>query len=357
MERLLAQTMSAEQSDVAPPTPECLDAERLAAWSDGALSAIEGFDVEQHLSTCTRCQTMLAAYVRITGAEPEAAVVLPFLRRPAVRWIVPIIAAAAAGVIWFVLPRSWSEPVPATQMARVEQQTPGPIAESTPRVSTPSGVADNTTKERDVAATGELRGQPDSAVASKAAGGPVSPTPAAASVESPREVTVTAEVTPVQAASSSRTTALAPPALAARPAMGVVEIVPRSMGVPTAARAQADAASAVQESTVRTRWQIRPNGTVVRILGDAGTPELVTLSAPTPVTAGDAASPFECWLIGAASAMWRSTDGLHFERVTSPVDADLRTIIATSARQATVTTTDGRRFVTTDAGLTWRSLP
>lgn len=389
MERLLEQTMRAE---LGPPTAECLDAERLAAWSDGALSAIEGFDVEQHLSTCERCQAMLAAFVRVTGEAPEAAVVLPFWRRPATRWIAPVAAAAAAaGVIWFVMPRSATGPVPTTQMARVEQQPQGPAAESTSGPGAASNATDSTTKARERAATGAAREQPSAPAARRPADGtaatdvtmrgradersqnmaPPEPTsataaskaapaassssmPAVGPVESSQHVTVTAEVTPVQTA-SSRVTAAPPMTLAARPAGGVIEINPRSM---TTARAQADAAAGVvRETPARTRWQIRPDGTVVRIVGDAGTPEPVTLSPPARVIAGDAASPSECWLIGPAGTVWLSTDGLHFDRVTPPASAELRTIVATSGRQATVATNDGRRFVTTDAGATWRALP
>lgn len=380
MERLLEQTIRAERSGMTAPTADCLDAERLAAWSDGALSAIDGFDVEEHLSTCPRCQAMLAAYVRISGAAPEAAVVLPFWRRPPMRWIAPLAATAAAAVIWFVMPRSATGPVPTTQMARVEQQPQGPAAESTSGPGTATDATDSTTKARERAATDVAREQPSAPTARRPSAGtaatdvtmrgrvderpqnmarpepPAVASPAAKTPsESSQEVTVTAEVTPVQTASSRLTAApSSPPALAVRPAGGVIEIIPRAM----AARAQADAAAGIiRESPARTRWQIRPDGTVVRIVGDAGTPEPVTLSPPARVIAGDAASPSECWLVGLAGAVWRSTDGLRFDRVTPPTSADLRTIVATSGRQATVATNDGRRFVTTDAGATWRTLP
>jgi photosystem II stability/assembly factor-like uncharacterized protein len=50
----------------------------------------------------------------------------------------------------------------------------------------------------------------------------------------------------------------------------------------------------------------------------------------------------------------RLIDGRHFERVNLPEPADIKSITASGALQATVTTVDGRVFVTTDGGATWR---
>jgi photosystem II stability/assembly factor-like uncharacterized protein len=61
-----------------------------------------------------------------------------------------------------------------------------------------------------------------------------------------------------------------------------------------------------------------------------------------------------CWLIGRGGVILRSVDGLRFVRVSFPEATDLAAIRATDARQATVTTADGRVFTTTDGGVSWR---
>ncbi len=52
--------------------------------------------------------------------------------------------------------------------------------------------------------------------------------------------------------------------------------------------------------------------------------------------------------------MLLTVDGEHWERRPFPSSIDLAGVRATDARSATVTTRDGRRFQTTDAGLTWK---
>ena len=82
-------------------TPACADSETLAAWIDGGLDAQAMAETELHLSDCARCQAMLAAIVR---SEPDAPAVEPWWSRLHLRWLVPLTAAAAATVLWMVVP-------------------------------------------------------------------------------------------------------------------------------------------------------------------------------------------------------------------------------------------------------------
>ena len=59
---------------------DCVDAERLAAWSAGALSADEAADVERHLATCVRCQDVAAVFAETV--EPAAAALPATVQAP-----------------------------------------------------------------------------------------------------------------------------------------------------------------------------------------------------------------------------------------------------------------------------------
>jgi photosystem II stability/assembly factor-like uncharacterized protein len=73
----------------------------------------------------------------------------------------------------------------------------------------------------------------------------------------------------------------------------------------------------------------------------------------TDLLAGAAPSPATCWIVGTAGTVLLTTDGERWERRPFPLTVDLVAVSASSARAAIVTTRDGRRFETLDAGLTW----
>ena len=76
---------------------DCLDAETLAAWSEGLLDGRERATAEAHAASCARCQAMLAVMVRTTPAPASAA------GSPLRKWLMmlsPAMAAAAAVALW-----------------------------------------------------------------------------------------------------------------------------------------------------------------------------------------------------------------------------------------------------------------
>ena len=107
----------------------CLSAETLAAWSEGSLLSREAARVDAHLSECSRCQQMLAAFVR---TEPVAAAAVPFWQRWPRRWLVPVSAAAVAVLIFAVVTRDGAPPTAPVEMAKAEAPAPStPPASST----------------------------------------------------------------------------------------------------------------------------------------------------------------------------------------------------------------------------------
>lgn len=129
-------------------TPSCVDAERLAAWSSGTLSAAEAAGIERHLSNCARCQAMLAVFTRI---EPAPAVVVPFWQRWSAKVLVPIAAAAALVLAWVAWPTSDTSDTtraPAQTLARSEAVAP-------PALTSPPPAADASLEKRAAGQQGE----------------------------------------------------------------------------------------------------------------------------------------------------------------------------------------------------------
>lgn len=81
---------------------DCLDAETLAAWSEGLLDGRERTIAEAHAASCARCQAMLAVMVRTTPA-PASAAGSPF--RKWFMMLSPAMAAAAAVALWVAVDR------------------------------------------------------------------------------------------------------------------------------------------------------------------------------------------------------------------------------------------------------------
>jgi hypothetical protein len=138
---------------------------------------------------------------------------------------------------------------------------------------------------------------------------------------------------------------------------------------PAAAQAEADSArtrSAVMDFASRAdiaspdpavRWRVGSGGLVRRSI-DGGITWLDQPSGSTAdLLAGSAPSSVICWIAGRAGTVLLSVDGRTWQPRPFPEAADLIAVSAADAKTAAVTTSDGRRFSTTDAGLTWLREP
>src|SRR5580700_5255560 len=85
------------RAEPGPATPECADAEALAAYSDRSLAAAERERLETHFADCMRCQLVLADIARAdeSARDARAASEVPWYRR----WSIAIPALAAVGAI------------------------------------------------------------------------------------------------------------------------------------------------------------------------------------------------------------------------------------------------------------------
>lgn len=314
IERLLRQSLRTPQPDV---TDSCLDAETLAAWMDGGLfgSALEV--AQAHVADCSRCRAVVGSVARAEAAVPA---ITPVSRRWAT-WLVPLTAVAAAVTLWVVVPRNTdlapaiTQPAEQGTEAKVEERASAP-----PTVQAPSAAQEQKADaSKDSAARFEadsLRKQP--------------------SDQAPASTLSRAD---------QRTRAAAPQAPAAERGFqaGAANTLAASSAVeiqipsPDSAVRWRIVGSAVQRSTDGgARWDPVPTGTNGELL------------------AGAAPSATVCWLVGRGGVVLVSTDGRRFSQVAFPEMTDLSAVSATDERSASVSTTDGRIFNTTDAGLTWQ---
>ena len=400
---------------------DCVDAERLAAWSAGALSEDDAAGVERHLATCARCQDVAAVFAET--AEPVAAAALPATVQAPVsrilrRWMAPL-AAAAAVVVWLAWPPASPPAEPADTMARVQAPPPrdetptSPSLVPDPTVVPPAPVSAHAVpasqggtaatkpsySARGAAAADQMKAverserlpqnersaepkptPPQLAQPSTLAPPPAAPTTAPVTVPAPTAPPVLppAATAPVMAAPPPPPAPTAPPPTAARefraPAMAE-SLDPRavvaqfSSATPpgVAGRAVAGAgrgggggganrqvmADATPVTAVVPHWRVLASGTAERLTDGGVTWSAVLIDPPAHITSGAAPTSAICWLIGRGGVVLVSTNGQPFVRVAPPTAADLASIRATNALDATVTTTDGRSFRTTDGGATW----
>ena len=333
---------AAQPRDGRPPIGTCLDAETLAAWTDGSLTAGERTAAEAHAADCDRCLAVLTAIAKTAPPPMDQA-------RPSwfsVRWLVPAtMAVAAAGIFVLIADRpDVSREVALSAPSAIDTiaPPPGPVPPTT--VAPPS---------------------PGSS-AREAVGQSAAATPAAKKLESrsaaaerPRE-----EGRVAKDASAARPPVTALPDSAANRTVDSVASLPRAAAAPAPAVAtellQRQSVFAMASAIIATpdpnvRWRLSgPN--VDRSIdgGQTWTPQLTgMLLAPV---AGAAPDPRVCWLVGPGGLVLLTVDGTTWRRVDFPdATANLVAVIARDGLSATVTTSDGRSYRTDDGGTTWRA--
>jgi putative zinc finger protein len=96
-------------------------------------------------------------------------------------------------------------------------------------------------------------------------------------------------------------------------------------------------------------------GGFVEISEDGGaTWQRQLLNPSAEFTAGSAPEPRICWLVGRSGIVFLTEDGKSWRELLSPTSEDLVVVVAKSASNATVTTTDDRKWSTDDDGRNWR---
>jgi hypothetical protein len=352
IDRLLAGRATRRPGDPSDPTDACLDADTLAAWADGALDAGALSAAETHAADCARCQAMLAAMARTTPLAPAQAVA-PWWK-PAVRWLVPLTAAAAAVLVWTIVPPRNGR-VTVRQVSESADTTPSSSVATPPSSREPAAVAvvpptpaDTLAPRRETQKLAEakqvdLSRQAAVAEADKKAA-------AAADVSALADATArnkdlsrdsneraNAEARADRARSAEN--AAAAPAAPAQPMARTF-----SFGAPE---------TIIVSSNPASRWRILQGGQIQRSADGGATWQTQTTGVNDTLSGGSSPSPSVCWLVGPRGIVLRTTDARSWTRIPFPEAVPLASIRATDDQTATVTTADGRQFVTEDGGRTW----
>jgi hypothetical protein len=102
-----------------------------------------------------------------------------------------------------------------------------------------------------------------------------------------------------------------------------------------------------------TRWRLERGGGISRS-ADGGVTWQRQVPADSPeLLAASSPSSLVCWAVGRSGVVLLTTDGERWQARPIPARVDVMAIGATGPLDASVVTRDGRRFATTDGGLTW----
>jgi hypothetical protein len=339
----------------------CLDAETLAAWADDALDRQERAAVESHAAVCERCQAMMATLARAEHAHAAATVVnQPARRFPALAWLIPVTAIAAALLVWIAVPQRGptvlhEDPAqaanavtipPAAPVGAAEAVTPPAEPEAAPKTSprreagrsqlessnARADQPDALEKQRD-----DLRAKDEQAADRSAA------LTSGAAATNRASVDALAGNKPMTTNESVAQKSAAAPA-AASPA-----------AVTSFRNATASApGTTIVSSNPGSRWRIVPGGAVQHTADGGSTWETQQTGSTVTLAAGASPSPSVCWLVGPAGTVLLSTDARTWRRIAFAEQADLVGVSATDDRTATVSFADGRTLTTTDAGVSWQ---
>lgn len=407
MDRLLRAALAREGDAAAGACP---DAEQMAVYLERRLSSREVAAFEAHAAVCARCQDALAV-VATTLPHGEGTQGAPVSAEDAEggwrwwpwRWLVPASAAVALGVAVFVAvgPRETTNWQMAGRPAQVEEArgdieltAPAPGGAGAAAVP-PVAAAREEPAGREAAARDEAAA-PREAVRPRAAdsgipargealqmrresaevpaedlvaadrAAPFAPVPAEVSSASPAAAPQAAQKqagAPAAAPTPEAEARVAAPAMPATPPSPMADAgVAGGVAAPAAGRSSRATPAAAEAFRVEgaalpaagpVRWRVAPSGTLERTADDGRSWAAVDGAIPARLFAAATVSARVAWAVGADGLVLVTTDGARWEARRPPDRVDLVALQATSALHAIVTAGDGRRFQTSDGGLTW----
>lgn len=362
IDHLLGSTL--KRSARAEPAGACLDAETLAAWADDGLDRQERAAVEAHAAGCERCQAMMATLSRAEHAHAAATVVnRPARRFPALAWLIPVTAIAAAMLVWIAVPQRaptvlHEDPAQAATAVTIPPAAP----------AAPSSAAEAVTPPAEPEAVQKNSPQREAGRSQLESSNARADQPEALEKQRDDLRAKDAQLADRSAALTSgaaATGSVTADALASNKATTANETVAQKSAAapaaasPAAARSLRNATASAPGTTIvssnpGSRWRIVPGGAVQHTADGGSTWETQQTGSTVTLAAGSSPSPSVCWLVGPVATVLLSTDARTWRRIALPEQADLVGVSATDDRTATVSFADGRTLTTTDAGVSWQ---
>ncbi|MEO8258975.1 MAG: hypothetical protein ABI868_16635 [Acidobacteriota bacterium] len=355
--RLLRETLQVRGP--AGSGPDCLDAETVAAWADDTLGRDERRAAETHAAGCARCLALVAAMAQTAPPAAQRS----WWRAPAVGWLVPLTAAAAALLVWMMVPGPARGPAVTSMSSAIVPEQPRPSVAEVASAPLRSSKADAQAVNRNERAAAGRERAPAAAAGQIGAAPPVGMAKALA--ENAR-VGAAPSSSLAPSSAQSATAAAAPPlpsAAADAAAGGVIEppvSVQRTAAAPLGSAGARNLLlearrppAVIASPNPISLWRILDGGVVEHSADEGATWEQQPTGVTVMLTAGASPAPSVCWLVGPQGIVLLSIDGRSWQRITFPETADLTSVRATDASTATVYTADGRAFSTSDGGRSW----
>ena len=110
----------------------------------------------------------------------------------------------------------------------------------------------------------------------------------------------------------------------------------------------------IDPPTGSVRWRVGAGGAIAHSRNAGRTWEAQTSNVQADLLAGSAPSEIVCWVVGREGTILRTTDGEHWEKISSPAPADWISVQAKDALRASVFAAGHKRYDTEDGGRTWR---
>jgi len=411
---LLRRSLAAPAGAPGSEVDACPDPEILAAYSERSLDPKEAARWNLHFSHCARCREQLVVLVRARDSAGTTEEKRP--RAPSMVWDWRWLAPAAAAIIFVIVVQVFRPPhragvlplvamnQPATPLSASASEPNPPAASSLARtppnsnsaksgIEAPAKASQPSRDDRDefgrLEPSKNVPAAPKADAASRGgighgfgngigsgvgyAGG-VAPAPSRAT----QDVTVESAVSPVTPAAPAPAAA-APPEKKSAQAKGAISadaiatqeaangqqlsmaVANRNLTQNEMVVVQAgDATSArtlVHTPDPQILWRFS-SGRFVERSSDAGTTWRVQWTSPNAhLVAGAAPTADTCWLVGRDAMILVTTDGRKWKTIAPPAETDFVDVTATDASSATITSTDGRKFTTSDSGMHWSPAP
>lgn len=314
----------------------CPPMDVVAAYCEQRLASEELSRWEAHFAGCRRCQELLAAMARVEPAVAPADAPAWWSRAFDWRWLVPATAAATAFTIWIAL-RPGTTPADAPALTVIERRE-SPVPPTVPSRPDPSSAVQAPEKsEEQFAKKAEAK-----------------PAESAQAMRDAADRLAKKEALPVAAEAAGAVAGTPrPSAPAAAPVPQVTALANRAEAVTADTAMRRQAGVEVVAPGAQVHWRAGPGGQIERSQDSGATWEAQNAGTSQELLAGSAPSDSVCWIVGRSGTIVRTTDGRAWSRLESPVSADIVSVAATSAANATIATADGQRFLTRDGGKTW----